>query len=124
MNTFASHTLRFGVALALTLSAGGCQLILNFDRSLIDAGVDASTFDAGDATIADAGHDGGSDVVIPDAVNDVVFTDVVSQDSGHDSGHDASAGDAGRDGGRDAGNERDASDSGRARDSMADSTPG
>ena len=56
--------LRQLLAVWFALSVGGCQLVVNFDRSLLeDAGADAG-IDAGDAgpdASSDAGPDGASD---------------------------------------------------------------
>jgi hypothetical protein len=63
---------RVGVLAVLCGGSGGCQLIVDFNRGLIDSGtVDGSFFDAGDA-----GFDAGVDALgVPDAQGDVLFLD-------------------------------------------------
>jgi hypothetical protein len=115
-----SRPLRVVVAVGFGLVTGGCQLILNFDRSLIEAGVDGQFFDgtsgedagdAGDATVSDAAADVTSDIVVPDAVADVFF-----QEAAHDAPHDvtvhetSTTHEAGLDAPKDVGHEAAAKD--------------
>jgi len=94
--------LTVAVASLAALSAG-CELIVDFNRALIEGGVDASVFDAGDAGF-DAGIDSGVDaLVVPEAQADVVFVDSTSDAHSHmdakvdstvDATLDATSGDA------------------------------
>ena len=82
MTTFPSRTKSLSVLVALAVMSSGCELILDFNRNLIDSG-------AGDATFVDSSADAGVDakvdaLVVPDAVSDVVFTDAPFKDTGVD----------------------------------------
>jgi hypothetical protein len=98
--------------------SAGCEIIVDFNRALIEGGVDGSfstpetgsADDAGDGGVlaVDSGSDGG--LGVPDAVADVAFSDVscgtCTKDSSVvdapvDSGHDATV-DATIDGASDA----------------------
>jgi hypothetical protein len=84
----------------LAASSAGCQLIVDFNRGLIDAGtVDGSFSDTG-APGVDAGKDA---LPVPDAVGDVVYVDgrVAAHDATMDANGDAN-GDAKADGTPDA----------------------
>jgi hypothetical protein len=106
MNTLKS----FALLVSIAASSAGCQLIVDFNRALIDGGtVDGAFSDAGDAAV-----DAGVDVLaIPDAVSDVRYVDGTgATDTGaHDATVDGKAdatvdgagGDANTDGHTDAG---------------------
>ncbi len=87
----------------------GCELIVDFNRALIEAGADApfAFVDAGDASITDAVSNADA-IVVPDAVTDVVYvegaTDAhhavdASTDARHDGGVDARGDSTTKDGG-------------------------
>jgi hypothetical protein len=86
---------------ALSALGTGCELIVDFNRALIEGGVDGAFVyvdagDAGDASLVDAVTDAA--IVVPDAVSDVRYVDATpdahraveaATDARHDVGVDA-----------------------------------
>jgi hypothetical protein len=107
------------VVLMLGSLSAGCQLIVDFNRGLIDSGTIEGGFDDASESFPDAGDDA---LGVPDAVGDVVFSDsshpVDARAGDADANADATV-DAHSDAQSDAG--ADAASDGTVHDAHADS---
>jgi hypothetical protein len=121
----ASRSLLLGALACLAAASVGCEIIVDFNRSLIEGGVDATFTDAGDATLADSTVDV---FVGTDATSDA--TGDTGHDAGHDTGHDAGVDsgvshvDSGTDSAHDVAHVDSGHDAGETKDAGEKDAPG
>jgi hypothetical protein len=111
MNTTTKRAIALVSVLGLFGAGMGCELLVDFDRSLIDAGISDASFNT-DAPVSEGGPD-----VLPQPDSPM--------DSPVDTGVDTGAGDTGIETGTEAGSDADAgsdtsTDSGDAADACND----